>query len=405
MPLLEEQGEPQGEGNMIHSRQRATQANLDMRRGIPAVKPAKMNIPEFDGTNVDSWLQTIELYFDSARTPLENRTEVAVTYLKGDAIQWWRGTGYSATNLVWHRFCRFIEDRFTVASICDNVRNFHALTQTATVSIYIQKFEAAMNLMRRDNPGLPESYYVNSFISGLSDYIQAHLQCHPTEMQRAMWLARRIEQAQPQKKQFLGNQYTVRRHVQFDTTKPTNASLAAVIQEATAKNVCYKCREPWFPGHKKVCKINQRTQAQALHALSQDTTDIIYITEADTDSEEEESDPTTNPPLQISMHAVMGQNVPKYTFTVTVLIGDQTATALVDSGSTSTFMTPACAQRAQCSLLPSNKMKVIVADGGHLYTEFSCSNCNYTIQGVHFQSDFRILKLKGYDLILGADWI
>jgi len=37
MPLLEEQGEPQGEGNMIHSRQRATQANLDMRRGIPAV--------------------------------------------------------------------------------------------------------------------------------------------------------------------------------------------------------------------------------------------------------------------------------------------------------------------------------------------------------------------------------
>jgi len=125
-----------------------------------------MNIPEFDGTDVDSWLQTIELYFDSARTPLENRTEVEVTNLKGDAIQWWRGTGYSATNLVWHRFCRFIEDPFAVASICDNVRNFHALTQTATVSIYIQKFEAAMNLMRRDNPGLPESYMSTALSQG-----------------------------------------------------------------------------------------------------------------------------------------------------------------------------------------------------------------------------------------------
>jgi hypothetical protein len=130
--------------------------NLENRRGVPVVKAAKMNIPEFDGTDADSWIQTIELYFDSARTPLEQRTEVAVTYLKGNAIQWWRGTGYSATNTAWHRFCSSIADRFAESSICDNVRAFHSLTQTSTVTIYIQKFEAAMNLMRRDSPGLPD---------------------------------------------------------------------------------------------------------------------------------------------------------------------------------------------------------------------------------------------------------
>lgn len=110
---------------------------------------------------------------------------MAVTYLKGDAIQWWRGTNYNTNNLPLYKFCRYLGDRFVVTSICDNVRAFHSLTQTSTVLVYIQKFEGAMNLMRMDNPGLPGDYYVNSFISDLTDYIQAHLQCHkPPDMQQ-----------------------------------------------------------------------------------------------------------------------------------------------------------------------------------------------------------------------------
>jgi hypothetical protein len=151
------------------------------------VKPAKMHIPEFDGKDIDSWIQTIEMYFDSARTPLDQRTEVVVSYLQGEAMQWWRGTNYSAHTLPWHRYCRCIGDRSAVTSVCDNVRAFHSLKQTSTVAAYIQQFEAAMNLLRRDNPSLPNDYYINSFISGLHDYIQAHLQCHkPADLQQAM---------------------------------------------------------------------------------------------------------------------------------------------------------------------------------------------------------------------------
>jgi hypothetical protein len=138
------------------------------------------------------------MYFDSARTPLDQRTEVAVSYLQGEAMQWWRGTNYSAHTLPWHRFYSCIGDRFAITSICDNVRAFHSLKQTSTVAAYIQQFEAAMNLLRRDNPSLPDDYYISSFISGLHEYIQAHLQCHkPTDLQQAMWLARRMETAVP----------------------------------------------------------------------------------------------------------------------------------------------------------------------------------------------------------------
>jgi hypothetical protein len=96
---------------------------------------------------------------------------VAVTYLKGPAVQWWRGTGFSAATIPWHRFCHYLSDRFSETSICDNVKNFHMLTQSSTVAQYIEQFEKALNLMRRDNPTLPNDYYVNYFISGLSPYI------------------------------------------------------------------------------------------------------------------------------------------------------------------------------------------------------------------------------------------
>ena len=194
-----------------------------------------MNIPEFDGTDAESWIQTIELYFDSACTPLEQRTKVAITYLKGDAIQWWRGTGYNPTNVPWHRFYTYLTDRFAESSICDNARAFHSLVQTSTVSVYIQKFEPALKLMRRDNPGLPDDYYVNNFILRLNDYIQAHLQCHrPENMQKAMWMARRIEQITPQRKSF-SQPYALRRPTSFENKLPVNATPAAVIEQTKEK--------------------------------------------------------------------------------------------------------------------------------------------------------------------------
>lgn len=90
-------------------------------------------------------------------------------------MQWWRGTGFQPNNTPWHRFTRYLTGRFSETSICDNLKNFHQLTQTGTVARYVLQFEKALNLMRRDSPTLPDEYYINSFISGLTVYIQSHL--------------------------------------------------------------------------------------------------------------------------------------------------------------------------------------------------------------------------------------
>lgn len=59
--------------------QRARPNTPDVRRNLLSVKPAKLNIAEFEGSDADSWIQNIEQYFDAARTPLEQRTEFDVS--------------------------------------------------------------------------------------------------------------------------------------------------------------------------------------------------------------------------------------------------------------------------------------------------------------------------------------
>lgn len=81
------------------------------------------------------------------------------------------------------------------------VAAFHAVKWQNTVSSYIDMFEGAMALVRRDNPYLPEDYYIRSFIAGLKDYIQSHSQLqNPATLIDAYWVAKRLEQSNPFKR-------------------------------------------------------------------------------------------------------------------------------------------------------------------------------------------------------------
>ncbi|KAE8790344.1 hypothetical protein D1007_35300 [Hordeum vulgare] len=63
----------------LHDEHHRTRVHtIEARRSILSVKPAKLNISEFDGTDADSCIQNIEQFFESSRTPLDQRTEIAV---------------------------------------------------------------------------------------------------------------------------------------------------------------------------------------------------------------------------------------------------------------------------------------------------------------------------------------
>lgn len=108
--------------------------------------------------------------------------------------------------------------------------------------------------------------------------------------------------------------------------------------------------------------------------------------------------------LQISLLALKG--VPTVaTFSVIISIKGKRGVALIDSGSSHTFIDLKFATSAQCITLNNELQRVTVAGGGVLYTGAHLSNCEYNIQGEKFMGTSKVLKLQSYDVILGCDWI
>jgi hypothetical protein len=68
-------------------------------------------------------------------------------------------------------------------------------------------------------------------------------------------------------------------------------------------------------------------------------------------------------------------------------------------------MDPSVVVKANLPVQNHTPVQVIVANGNILWTQAVTMNCPYQIQGHQFKSDFRVLELAGYGLILGCDWI
>jgi hypothetical protein len=79
--------------------------------------------------------------------------------------------------------------------------------------------------------------------------------------------------------------------------------------------------------------------------------------------------------------------------------------SLVDTGSTTSFIDPSVIEKTDLRVANHNPVQVTVANGNILWTHAITQSCSYCIQGHDFTSNFRVLELQGYDIILGCDWI
>lgn len=86
--------------------------------------------------------------------------------------------------------------------------------------------------------------------------------------------------------------------------------------------------------------MSQRAQIQALQTQEGEIPETIFVTDFEDPDLETIEPPAADAVLQVSMHAAMDIGAAKNTFILTVKVGTTTATALVDSGSTSTFVSP-----------------------------------------------------------------
>jgi hypothetical protein len=78
---------------------------------------------------------------------------------------------------------------------------------------------------------------------------------------------------------------------------------------------------------------------------------------------------------------------------------------LVDSGSSHTFMSSKlAAQLSRCAELDS-QLWVKVANGETICCRTQLPHAKWEVQGYEFPSNFKVILLRHFDVVLGYDWL
>lgn len=135
-----------------------------------------------------------------------------------------------------------VSDRFNNISEHEVVGQFHNLKQIGTVLDYVDRFEELTSMIQRSNPALSEKYYVSSFIFGLKDHIQFHLQCHqPNTLSQAYWYAKRLEQATSPFRKYTNLPNNVKTQKPWEKEKERGKDLLPqAMAELKAAGKCFK---------------------------------------------------------------------------------------------------------------------------------------------------------------------
>lgn len=186
--------------------------------------------------------------------------------------------------------------------------------------------------------------------------------------------------------------------------KEVKENTAPNIAELRVAGKCFKYREPWVSSHAKVFKGKQ-VYYVILVEDAQGKEEVAVVEDATNSEDGEYHDAQPHQVATVSMHALCGTLTASTTFTLKLHIGHHIATALVDTGSDISFINAKFAVKIKCHISNVSTVQVAAANGSNMFSNSTCLNCNYTIQGHSFSSDFRLLEVKGYDVILGAVWI
>jgi hypothetical protein len=88
-----------------------------------------------------------------------------------------------------------------------------------------------------------------------------------------------------------------------------------------------------------------------------------------------------------------------------ILINDNNAIALFDSGASHSFIAATFVQKHNLPLSMLKNRMIVNSPGGDMYARHVCPKVNILIRGVEFRANLIVLESKGIDVILGMDWL
>jgi hypothetical protein len=163
------------------------------------------------------------------------------------------------------------------------------------------------------------------------------------------------------------------------------------MAERRRQGLCFNCNEKYSQGHNRFYRrlffvegveIDDRANADAAAMAD------IGATKA---------------PV-FSLHAVAGVAIGK-TMQVRVLVGMTPLIALLDTGSTHSFIAEEAARRTGLPIQPRPRLTATVANGERVPCPGILRHAPLTIDGSNFAVDLFVMPLTGYDVVLGTQWM
>lgn len=263
-----------------------------------------------------------------------------------------------------------------------------------------------MAVVRDEHPYLQEHYYVVSFVNGLKPNIRCNLRPQkPKTLTQAYWMAKDYESGLQAKYQAYvapqDRQLQTHNSLKMQLLQPSQYLFPPAAPVVKKPGVCWRCNGPWVPGHR--CK-----QAPNLHAITGEgnSEDITPKEEAQLVvlSNEGHLTESTELCMHISTTDVSG-TTSSSTLSVLVTIGGKQGIALINTGTTNTFIDLKFAPKTSCELVNTSLKRITVAGGGYLSFGAYVPTTDFKMGTETFSHSFTLLDLKGYDIVIGCDML
>ncbi|XP_061358911.1 uncharacterized protein LOC133303071 [Gastrolobium bilobum] len=397
------------------------------------LKFVRMEIPLFDGTNLDNWIFKTELFFELQKVPPALKVQLAGLRMEGPASSWFQWTYKGGTIRLWPDFTKALRQRFGVKPHQNITGMLSKVTQTGTLKDYLFEFEKLMN----QTTNVDDDLLLSFFVSGLSPDLRRAIEIHePKTLQRAMHFAfvydahytdlrvsmnngasnnpKRTQFRSYQSSEGVTNQTanitssvgtsipnkTVAVHSSTtqnpsSQTSTSHVPVKRMSQEEWNKRrelgLCFSCDEKWNKQHR--CKGKLLLLVGEEQGDEEDGEEIVWNFN-ETGAVNEDA----------SLHSLSEIHNSKALNFVTTIQG-QTVTILVDTGSTHSFIQRHLVSALQIPVIRIRKMRVFLGNGEFLVCDSKCLKVKLMVQGQTFEMDLWVLDLDTLGIILGMTWL
>ncbi|KAL0420984.1 UNVERIFIED_CONTAM: Retrovirus-related Pol polyprotein from transposon.6 [Sesamum latifolium] len=282
----------------------------------------RMEFPLFNGEEARTWIRRCNRYFQVIPIPEEQKVPLASVYMQGKAELWFQGHLEKSGMPSWSELTIIILRKF-ISGLKEEIKGYVATMNPTTL-------DQTIVLARR------QENIVNALLRKTNQQQKNNQSKAPFKPQN---------KSLPYKPSFKPS-FKPR----DEASQPRRFLTEAEVRARKEKNLCYKCDEPYSPGHR--CRIRQ------VHMM---------LFEEEAKAYEEAEDQIEEPPDSedaiVSFHAMRG-NVSSKTLRINGQVNGKDMHVLIDSGSTHCFIDEKVVQVLGCRLEPTTPMTVRIADGG-----------------------------------------